>query len=146
MCSRPKWRRSDTRWSTLSMSAPPVARWWKNENIGPRSNGPSSPPSRPAPDPGWREVSGSSDGGGVSEAAERGAAGHLLELYDDALPEVYGYLLHRCGDVPTAQDLTSETFVAAARTIQSGHGGPGRIASLICGAPHKLIDHRPQRA
>jgi len=82
----------------------------------------------------------------VSEAAERRAAGHLLELYDDALPEVYGYLLHRCGDVPTAQDLTSETFVAAARTIQSGRGGPVSIAWLIGVARHKLIDHWRRRA
>ena len=82
----------------------------------------------------------------MSEAAEQRAAAHLLELYDDALPEVYGYLLHRCGDVPTAQDLTSETFVAAARTIQSGHGGPVSIAWLIGVARHKLIDHWRRRA
>ena len=40
----------------------------------------------------------------------------FLELYDRALPEVYGYLLHRCGDVALAEDLTSEVFLAAARS------------------------------
>ena len=37
----------------------------------------------------------------------------LLELYDDALPQVYGYLLARCGCRPLAEDLTAETFLAA---------------------------------
>ena len=32
----------------------------------------------------------------------------LLELYDDALPHVYGYLLARCGDTGLAEDLTAE--------------------------------------
>ena len=42
---------------------------------------------------------------------DTGAA--LLDLYDDALPEVYGYLLARCGSRPLAEDLTAETFLAA---------------------------------
>lgn len=37
----------------------------------------------------------------------------LLALYDTALPQVYGYLLARCGDRALAEDLTSETFLAA---------------------------------
>ena len=37
----------------------------------------------------------------------------LLELYDVALPEVYGYLVRRCPTVALAEDLTGETFVAA---------------------------------
>ena len=28
----------------------------------------------------------------------------LLALYDRALPQVYGYLVDRCGDVATAED------------------------------------------
>lgn len=32
---------------------------------------------------------------------------NLWSCYDDALPHVYGYLLRRCGDVATAEDLTS---------------------------------------
>ena len=38
----------------------------------------------------------------------------LLALYDRALPEVYGYLLARCGAARAlAEDLTAETFLAA---------------------------------
>ena len=37
----------------------------------------------------------------------------LLAMYDDALPVVYGYFVRRCGDRGTAEDLTSETFLAA---------------------------------
>ncbi len=41
--------------------------------------------------------------------------GELLGLYQRALPEVYGYLLDRCRNRETAEDLTSETFLAAVR-------------------------------
>lgn len=69
-------------------------------------------------------------------------AGHeLLAVYDQALPEVYGYLLDRCGDVTTAEDLTSETFLAAARSTR-----PISIAWLIGVARHKLADHWRRRA
>lgn len=37
----------------------------------------------------------------------------LLELYDVALPQVYGYLRSRCGQRALAEDLTAETFLAA---------------------------------
>src|ERR1700742_183194 len=37
----------------------------------------------------------------------------LLALYDEALPLVYGYFIRRCGDRGAAEDLTSETFLAA---------------------------------
>lgn len=36
-----------------------------------------------------------------------------MELYDEALPHVYGYLLARCRDRVPAEDLTAETFLAA---------------------------------
>ena len=36
-----------------------------------------------------------------------------MALYDEALPAVYGYFVRRCGDRGTAEDLTSETFLAA---------------------------------
>ena len=43
----------------------------------------------------------------------------LLELYDAALPEVYGYLLARCGRRALAEDLTAETFLAACDTAST---------------------------
>ena len=75
----------------------------------------------------------------------------LLELYDDALPHVYGYLLARCGDVGLAEDLTAESFLAAVQAVRKP-GAPGpSIGWLIGVARHKLADHwrqvaREQRA
>ncbi len=61
----------------------------------------------------------------------------LLSLYDRALPEVYGYLLARCGQRALAEDLTAETFLAAV------HAGdvPLSVGWLIGTARHKLVDH-----
>lgn len=66
----------------------------------------------------------------------------LLELYDTALPEVYGYLLSRCGVRSVAEDLTAETFLAAVRAVRSGRRPPTMsVAWLIGVARHKLADH-----
>jgi RNA polymerase sigma-70 factor (ECF subfamily) len=62
----------------------------------------------------------------------------LLVLYDRALPAVYGYLLTRCRDVSVAEDLTSETFLAA---VRGGAGNPQTVGWLIGIARHKLADH-----
>jgi RNA polymerase sigma-70 factor, ECF subfamily len=73
----------------------------------------------------------------VSSQPSRAGAG-LLEIYDRALPQVYGYLMSRCGQRPVAEDLTSETFLAAAHQSPDG---PASIGWLIGIARHKLIDH-----
>lgn len=65
----------------------------------------------------------------------------LLALYDTALPQVYGYLLARCGRRALAEDLTSETFLAAAAAC---HRQPPPVPStgwLVGIARHKLVDH-----
>ena len=68
-------------------------------------------------------------------------ADDLLALYDRALPQVYGYLIQRVGDPAVAEDLTSETFLAAVAALQ----GPGipdlGIPWLVGVARHKLVDH-----
>ncbi|MCW2742668.1 MAG: putative polymerase sigma factor, sigma-70 family [Blastococcus sp.] len=64
----------------------------------------------------------------------------LLSLYDRALPEVYGYLLARCGQRALAEDLTAESFLAAVRAEADG-GPPTTVAWLIGVARHKLVDH-----
>ncbi len=65
----------------------------------------------------------------------------LLELYDDALPHVYGYLLARCGDVGLAEDLTAESFLAAVHAVRKP-GAPGPSVGWLIGvARHKLADH-----
>ena len=47
--------------------------------------------------------------------AEASLAG-LTALYNDQVVQVYGFVFRRCGgDVGLAEDITQETFVAAAR-------------------------------
>lgn len=65
----------------------------------------------------------------------------LLELYDAALPEVYGYLLSRCGQRAVAEDLTAETFLAAVDACRRPAPPPLSTAWLIGVARHKLVDH-----
>ncbi len=67
--------------------------------------------------------------------------GELLACFDRALPEVYDYLLHRCHHQATAEDLTSETFVAAVQEVRSGSTASVTVAWLIGIARHKLVDH-----
>ena len=54
----------------------------------------------------------------------------LLSPYDRALPEVYGYLLARCGQRALAEDLTAETFLAAVRAESDG-GGPTTVPEQL---------------
>jgi RNA polymerase sigma-70 factor (ECF subfamily) len=73
----------------------------------------------------------------------------LRAFYDDALPRVYGYFLHRCGgSVQVAEDLTQETFVAAVSELKKGRRVATPIAWIYGIARHKLLDHyrREQRA
>jgi RNA polymerase sigma-70 factor (ECF subfamily) len=65
----------------------------------------------------------------------------LLDLYDTALPEVYGYLLARCRQVALAEDLTSETFLAAVKALGTNPPAELTTAWLIGIARHKLVDH-----
>ena len=74
----------------------------------------------------------------------------FLQLYDDALPHIYGYLVRRCTNPATAEDLTAETFMAAATLVcnatSTAPATPDatpdlNIAWLMGTARHKLIDH-----
>ena len=76
---------------------------------------------------------------GAALEPQRGQS--LLALYDAALPEVYGYLLARCGDRALAEDLTSEVFLAAV-TAPDDVGVPWLIGT----ARHKLVDHWRRRS
>jgi len=80
-------------------------------------------------------------------ATSRADRGHeLLELYDDALPSVYGYLLRRCGSPPLAEDLTSDTFLAAVDAVGRNRVPSLTTAWLIGVARHKLVDHWRRQA
>jgi RNA polymerase sigma-70 factor, ECF subfamily len=65
----------------------------------------------------------------------------LLDLYDDALPHVYGYLLARCRDTGLAEDLTAESFLAAVSSVRKPGAPDPSIGWLIGIARHKLADH-----
>ena len=69
----------------------------------------------------------------------------LLALYDEALPSVYGYFVRRCGDRGTAEDLTSETFLAAMDAARKPAAPPLTVPWLIGVARHKLADHYRRR-
>ena len=65
----------------------------------------------------------------------------LLSLYETALPEVYGYLLARCGSHAVAEELTSETFLGAVSACRKAESPPVSTGWLIGVARHKLVDH-----
>ncbi|MGH3560139.1 RNA polymerase sigma factor [Mycobacterium sp.] len=69
----------------------------------------------------------------------------LLALYDQALPVVYGYFIRRCGDRGTAEDLTSETFLAAMDAARKTEPPPIALPWLLGVARHKLADHYRRR-
>jgi RNA polymerase sigma-70 factor, ECF subfamily len=77
------------------------------------------------------------------EAQDAPAA--LLAMYDDALPSVYGYFVRRCADRATAEDLTSETFLAAMDAARRESPPPMTLPWLIGVARHKLADHYRRR-
>jgi len=65
----------------------------------------------------------------------------LLELYDKALPYVYGYVLSRCRDATLAEDLTAEAFLAAVHAVRKPDAPEPSVPWLIGVARHKLADH-----
>ena len=77
----------------------------------------------------------------VMPGGGRNAAADLVALYDRALPQVYGYLVRRCDSVAIAEELTSESFMAAANALLTGSVEEIGIGWLIGTARHKLIDH-----
>ena len=78
---------------------------------------------------------------GSQARAEGEAAERFLALYDAALPYVYGYLLARCGRAVLAEELTSETMLAAVDTLKREPPGSLSTAWLLGIARHKLVDY-----
>ena len=64
----------------------------------------------------------------------------VLELYEHAVGDVYGYLVRRCPSAAIAEDLTAETFLAATRAIHRSETELS-VGWLIGTARHKLVDH-----
>ena len=65
----------------------------------------------------------------------------VAAIYRRALPQVYGYLLPRCGSAVLAEDLTAETFMAAVEAAKQDHPPQLTVAWLVGVARHKLVDH-----
>jgi RNA polymerase sigma-70 factor, ECF subfamily len=73
----------------------------------------------------------------ADDAVER-----FLALYDAALPYVYGYLLARCGRAVLAEELTSETMLAAVDSLKRGAQPASLSTAWLLGiARHKLVDY-----
>lgn len=70
-----------------------------------------------------------------------GSQDQLAALYRRALPQVYGYLLPRCGSTSVAEDLTAETFMAAVTESGKPDAGELSVGWLVAVARHKLVDH-----
>jgi len=79
-------------------------------------------------------------------AAEPSRATQVLDLYDRALPQVYGYLIRRCGSAAVAEDLTSETFLAAVDACRRDAVPSLTVGWLVGVARHKLVDHWRRQA
>lgn len=68
-------------------------------------------------------------------------AQQFLDVYDAALPYVYGYLLARCGRAVLAEELTADTMLAAVDAV--GREPPRSLSTawLLGIARHKLVDY-----
>ena len=63
-------------------------------------------------------------------------------FYEDSLPRIYGYFVHRCGgSAPTAEDLTQETFLAAVAELKKERRVVTPTAWIYGIARHKLLDY-----
>ncbi len=94
-----------------------------------------------------RKSGAADDDPGVTDTGTTAAdpRAELLAGYDHALPHVYGYLLNRCGSADLAEDLTAETFLAAASAVRGPSPPAPDVAWLIGVARHKLADHWRRR-
>ena len=70
----------------------------------------------------------------------------LLRVFDRSLPRVYGYVLSRCGQRALAEDVTSETFLAAVDAVRRDDPPVVSVAWLVGVARHKLVDHWRRQA
>jgi RNA polymerase sigma-70 factor (ECF subfamily) len=78
----------------------------------------------------------------VAEDALDGSPDAFRAFYEEALPRVYGYFIHRCGgSVQMAEDLTQETFLAAVAELKKEKRVRAPIAWIYGIARHKLVDN-----
>jgi RNA polymerase sigma-70 factor (ECF subfamily) len=78
-------------------------------------------------------AAGAPVGAGTSDAQ--------LAFLRASLPRLHGWLLARCGDRSLAEDLVSETVVAAARQLRRAPDTELTTAWLLTVARNKYVDH-----
>lgn len=83
----------------------------------------------------------------VLECAQAGEEWEVGILYHRYLPVVYRYILARVADIPTAEDLTSETFMAMMRGIRDTRAEEelGFAAWLLGIARNQVLMHFRRR-
>ena len=74
-----------------------------------------------------------------------GDPGIFSELYRRHVRHIYHFHLMRTGSVDDAQDLTSQTFLAALESIERYRGQGSPCGWLLGIAGHKLADHYRRR-
>jgi RNA polymerase sigma-70 factor (ECF subfamily) len=70
-----------------------------------------------------------------------GDAGAFAELYNRHVTRIYRYHLARTGDAEDAQDLTSQTFLAALESVRTFRGTTTFASWLFGIASHKVGDY-----
>jgi len=109
----------------------------QSEQLTTRQHIPAASLEAQAPETGAPEIR-------ADEALARQAGGDpeaFAELYGRYMERIYRFVLIRTGSVPDAQDLTSQTFLAALESI-GAYGGRGSFGGWLFGiARHKLADH-----
>jgi RNA polymerase sigma-70 factor, ECF subfamily len=96
----------------------------------------------------YRHVPSTDPGTQDDETLARQACGDpqaFAELYHRFLDRVYRFILIRTGSVQDAQDLTSQTFLAALESIPK-YASRGSFGGWLFGiARHKIADHYRRR-
>jgi RNA polymerase sigma-70 factor, ECF subfamily len=65
----------------------------------------------------------------------------FLSFYDDSVTQVFGYICARCRQRSVAEDLTSETFLAAVDAVRRENAPVMSLPWIMGVARHKLVDH-----
>lgn len=77
-----------------------------------------------------------------AEGDEQATEERFWQLYAESLPQVFGFLLRRCGRKDTAEDITQEVYVHLVRRVRRGDDLAGLTTGwLLSVARSRLIDH-----
>lgn len=83
---------------------------------------------------------------GVNPVPEPTGHAAMSALFDQALPEVYGYVRRRTESDAQAEDVTATAFLRATSAVARGHVNEPTIAYVITIARNLLVDHWRRQA